>query len=90
MYWSLDKRRGESQQAGEEELWEFSRHEEKKREGDESKRREKTREERSDEELGEEHVEIGEHVHHPDLRWRDVELFLKKNNLMKNETKQVL
>ena len=54
------------------------------------KRRKKTREERSDEKLREEHVEVGEHVHHPDLRGRDVELFLKKDNLMRNETEQVL
>ena len=81
--------REQSQQVGEKELREFSHHEEKKREGNESKRRKKTREKRSDEELGEEHVEIREHVHHPDLIGRDIELLLKKNDLMGSETKQL-
>lgn len=42
----------------------------------------------SDEELGEEHVEVGENVEKADLRRRAVELILKKNDLRGKKTKR--
>lgn len=42
----------------------------------------------SDEELGEEHVEVGENVEKADLRRRAVELILKKNDLRGKKNKK--